>query len=339
MKLFKRKERPVSGKQLSAISNLKLQKNDTDSLTHGLTDSQTHRLTSYFSLIELITAMVVFTLIMAVMMGLFRSAQQSWTRSNERTTIFENANLAMDLISRDLQCAVYDAGDAGAQPVFPFWHVQPVTPTLNTREMLAFVSLTPTMPNDECTSRLCEIKYKLYYTTDNTGPNLGWLMRSVTGNRGAGGVENDKYTFQSNFEVETTENGDDDDLDGKTYAAFTIDYTASADFRKVIPYVTHLSFVCFDKNQAIIDPDTTGTADTEFPAMIKVTLSLLAKNAWIQWIERGGKPQKIYWSHNADKLHDDDPASAFRKKHERTFTKLIFLLDRDQSSMGEDLGE
>ena len=288
-----------------------------------------------FTLIELITAMSIFSVLMLVMMRFFSESQQAWTSSNQRSMIFENAQIAMDLISRDLQSAYYE-DELGSQ--VPFWHLSNVDTTNNAREMISFISTTPMRPNDNCTSNMCEIQYKLLYTETPTSNLAGWLMRSVTGNKNDAIADMDneyhaatnatgKHNYANNFNVGGT---------GVTNV-FTSDNSSSGDksgtphFSKVIPYVTNLSFLCFDSSNTLIPVDATGSADTEFPAMVKITLSLLDKNSWQKWIAMGGKPDKIYWDHVNNTLVDTaDLQSAFRKKHERTFTKFVFLRDMGQ---------
>ena len=284
-----------------------------------------------FTLIELITAMAVFTVLMLVMMRFFSSSQEAWTTSNQRSMIFENAQVAMDLISRDIQSAYYDV-ELGKQ--VPFWHLSQADTTHHVREMLSFISATPMRPNDDCTSNLCEVQYKLFYTTTTT-PDTGWLVRCVTGNKNDGAsaphpnlaaAVNTKYNYLNNFVV-----------GGSTGTnAFTSNYASSGDgsgtpyFSKVIPYVTNLSFLCFDSSNTLIPVDTAGATDTEFPVMVRITLSLLDKNSWNKWIAMGGEPDKIYWNHGLNTLVDTDPQADFRKKHERTFTKFVFLRDMRQ---------
>ena len=117
-----------------------------------------------FTLVELVTAMSVFTVIMLVMMSFFTAAQEAWTDSNARSMVYDNAKLAMDLITRDLQCAAYEENK------IPFWCAWPNDPTSpdaaweeHRNGVLAFVSATTCPPNTLCSSNLFEIKYQKYY--------------------------------------------------------------------------------------------------------------------------------------------------------------------------------
>lgn len=292
-----------------------------------------------FTLIELITAMSIFTVLMLVMMRFFSESQQAWTVSNQRSRIFENAQVAMDLISRDIQSAYYE--EKTALTGIPFWHLSKIDTTNGSREMLSFISATPIRPNEDCTSNMCEVQYKLFYVEKPTLPatysdtDVGWLMRCVTGNRNDGAADphpnpaavvNPKHNYDNNFNIASTGSANSFTSDNSSSG----DGTTSTHFSKVIPYVTNLSFLCFDSSNNLISVDTLGTADTQFPSMVKITLSLLDKNSWLKWIAMGGEPENIYWDHAANKLSDTDPQSEFRKKNERTFTKFVFLRDMGQ---------
>ena len=132
-------------------------------------------------------AMGVFAIIMLIMLAFFSSAQKAWTNCINRGQIYENARVAMDLISRDLQCTYYEVNR------IPFWnkgYTNCVDAAYN-QQMLAFVSatsippsLTSNFPNDNCRSKICKVKYQLYncnVSPTPTGIPEGWLLRSVTG--------------------------------------------------------------------------------------------------------------------------------------------------------------
>ena len=116
-------------------------------------------LKKHFTLIELMAAMGVFAIIMLIMLTFFSSAQKAWTSCINRGQIYENARIAMDLISRDLQCAYYE------KDKIPFWNKgytnYAVADAVYNQESLCFVSVTNVAP-DGCNSKICEIKYQLY---------------------------------------------------------------------------------------------------------------------------------------------------------------------------------
>ena len=261
-----------------------------------------------FTLLELITAMAIFAVLMGVMMKFFHEAQMAWTTSTQRSLVYDNARIAMDLITRDLQAAYYK------KDVTPFWQ-KGVTGAgwgAYRNDLLAFVSATP-IPQEHSTTPYNEVIYQLYYASSSTDPNAGWLMRSVTGNKTDATTVNSKYNYQGNFNVSANTATD----------AFTVGGTSNEDFVKVIPNVTNLTFTCFRKDGTTISPAPAGP--TDFPYIVKVELTLLDNNSWKRWLAYGATPNQG--------SEDSDTAAAreLRLGRERTFTKFIFLGERGQS--------
>ena len=249
--------------------------------------------------------------------------------------MFENSRIALDLITRDIQCIYYGSDSA------PFWHwksdPKPAPWGQYRNEFIAFVSATSLPPNDDCTSDLCELKYQLYYATNPGDGNAGWLRRSVTGNKTSSG-DNLKWNFNNNYDDVPGPNflaGYKSNTDGGIpYAAFTANSSSNEGYQKVIPYVTNFEIECYNRDGNIITPDTqtstaavstsvqptTLPAGMEFPYSIQIKLSLLNKNTWEKWITIDPT-----WS-------DGESTDAYnlRRKYERTFTKTILIGDRGQ---------
>ncbi len=285
----------------------------------------------FFTLIELIAVMAIFIVIVAIVMGLYNTAHKATSATNEHTMTFENAKIALDLMTKELQCIYYE------NDTIPFWwhklddkHSETAW-NVYRNELLAFITATSYKPNENCTTKLCEVKYQLYYTNDGTNSNAGWLRRSVTGNKlstyDALGYpkDNPKWNYYNNLTVGYTTNtmvGTDTPI-----ASFTANSMSSENFQKVIPYVTDLTFDCFDETGASILPDnsTAITSDdcssTELPFSIELTLKVMDKNSWQKWLNIGGDPSLG---------NEESKAEDFRKKHERTFKKTILIGNRGQ---------
>lgn len=290
-----------------------------------------------FTLIELITAMAIFSVLMVIMMKFFNEAQKAWTMSAERAEIYDNGRIAMGLIAKDLQSAVY------TQDQTPFWHcnLSSGETDTGTKEMFAFVSATSLRPNSYC-SPSCEIKYKLFYAENNNDP-AGWLMRSTTGDFNDDNSDNvynastnatGRWNYVSNFSVGKTGVTNvftrNNDSGGDKTATYD-----SGDFVKIIPYVTSLRFDCYDKNNGYLAPDTAGssgdisqTTGGTFPSMVKITLKLLDKNSWNKWIAMGATPNQALDDSDATADPNDFDPADFRKSKERTFTKIVFLKNK-----------
>jgi len=278
-----------------------------------------------FTLIELIVSMAIFSIMLLILVSFFNDAQRAWTGSAARAEVYENARIALDLITRDLQCAYYSEDET------PFWHVDGRAAGFSNEfqnELLAFVAVVD--PPSAATTKICEVKYQLYYTATPTDANAGWLRRSVTGNDIA------KWNYTSNFTVDETGAG----------KAFSANDDSSDTLRKVIPRVVNIEFHCFDQDGAMdedeiedgsnftVNIDDSGLVPTKFPYSIMVKLTLLDKAAWKKWIALGGEPHNIYYDYASDTIVDNESvvaAKEYRKKHERVFSKTIYLGGRGQN--------
>ena len=211
---------------------------------------------SFFTIIELIAAMAVFAVIMLVMMKFFGSAQKAWTGSAAKSQIFEDAKLAMEMMSRDLQSAIY---------------VQNITPFANYsgEDRIALISATSMKQNDKCLPT-SEVQYKL-------DPSDGFLYRSVIGNKNDDGSDN---TYSSANPAGT--------FNYMAWPSPISDPFNDADWHEVIPYVTELEFKTYRMNGSVLEPILESDTDfTNFPKMVIIKMSLIDKNSYLKWQESG----------------------------------------------------
>ncbi len=288
----------------------------------------------YFTLVELMVAMTVFSMVMLMVFMLFSSSMMVWRKSSQQNQIFENARMAMDLMARDLQCAYYEAGKT------PFWFKPATTYSVASDKQynnpsLCFVATTLVPPNPYCQSKTCEIKYQLYGMTFGTkNANDGWLLRSATGDSKSDETDN-LYNASTNptgtlryynFFIVRTRGG------APGTEVFTLDTGSSDVWENVIPYVTSLTFECNNRNGTVIpgyvpkatDATTQGTltnliANSPFPFSVKINLTLLDMDSWNIWMAKIGS-------------NTSEPAAAatFRKQRERQFSRMILIGERGQ---------
>ena len=282
-----------------------------------------------YSLLEISVAVGLLLLIMAAVFQFLSASTNAINKTDSKREVFENARIALDMISRDLESAYYGNGSA------PFWHHTKMKngewgPYSN--ELLAFVADAPILPNEECTDKRAEIKYQLNYETDLSSPDAGWIGRSISGNMLSDDTTDSDWNWEKNFTV-----GYKTQTDGKNipYAAFTADSSSSGAYQKLIPYVLDLSFVC----DTDIDPDKVIEADTgvsknyaesnsispnekcnptQFPSIVTIYITMMDKNSWNKWV-------------SLEKLPDKAAADSFRVDHEQTFSRTVYLEDRGQS--------
>lgn len=298
-----------------------------------------------FTLVELVVAMGVFAIIMFVLISFFSSTQKAWLLSSQKTETFENARIAMDLISRDLQCTYYVYART------PFWHkgfINPVTYPAwinHWGEGLYFISATSSPPNASCNSRLCEIAYQLYAGEDPSVSTTyeGWLTRSATGDMTDAPADNTyrpatdpspnvagRWGFDNNFTcnynnaIGVPPDGGALAFTGETAGDTAVTRTSCEAYRKIIPNVVQLHFTCYDRAGNELTPDTTGTTMTPLPYSVQVELTLLDGTSWAKWKQLGGTP------YNADLDIAIPAAHNLRINNQRVFTKTILLGERGQ---------
>ncbi|MCF7791656.1 MAG: hypothetical protein K9M56_06625 [Victivallales bacterium] len=271
----------------------------------------------FFTLVEIIVSLSIFSLLSATLISVYQTAFSATNSLMGRSVTFENTRITLDLITRDLQTAYYDSGKV------PFWHWKPdgkpASWGVYRNELLAFIASTGLKPNKNCKSSLCEVKYQLYYATNPKDSKNGWIRRSVTGDY-TSTKKNKRWNIYSDQKAGYTTDS------SEPVSTFTANSNSSEYYYRVMPYVTMFSFTCYDKKGNIIEPDKTISKEgdacsaTVFPFSVDVTIKTMDKESWNKWLDlfaEGDYP-------------DCEPvtASSFRKKHERTFTKTVYLGER-----------
>ncbi|MFZ2655982.1 MAG: prepilin-type N-terminal cleavage/methylation domain-containing protein [Victivallales bacterium] len=251
-----------------------------------------------FTLIELIAAMGVFAIIMVIVMSVFTAANRAWANCRDRGEVYENARVAMDLISRDIQCIYYEYRKV------PFYHSTTSGPNAN--EALFFTSATSIRPG-AATSKICEVAYS-FYNVDTSGCKAGHLIRSVTADNTPA-----KWNYYNTPALSKVFANSD-----ATYA-FTQDSTSKEAYNPVIPNVVSLSFNCLKRDGTLIVPAATPEM---FPYSIVVNLTLLDSGSWAKWIAKSGD--------TSNPAGDPPAAKTFREENQRKFSKTIIIGERNQ---------
>jgi prepilin-type N-terminal cleavage/methylation domain-containing protein len=259
-----------------------------------------------FTLLEMLVVIAIFSMISIVLTISFNAIHRATNISKSETELFQNANIAIDVMTRDLQCIYYENG------IIPFYHKGTsnyTTPNdIYNNDLICFVSSTP-LKSTNANTNVSEIKYQLYTTNDLSAPNAGWLRRSVTGDMISPTIKNPKWNFWSNQGYYDIADAD---------SAFTATNSSSEDYEKLIPYVTDLNFTCYSRNDSIISGDEEDSKT--FPFSVEIELKILDRVSWQKWT-------------SLDNDHSDDEsieAQTFRRKNERTFTKAIQVGNRGQ---------
>ncbi|MCF6175048.1 MAG: type II secretion system GspH family protein [Victivallaceae bacterium] len=244
-----------------------------------------------FTLIEMLTAMAIFMIISVIMMQFFNSAQQIIGSASQRNVVFSDARIAFDLITKDLQCTLFNnnngalPGSDKFQAIYPFlfqridavisnnyYHTDIYSAGI-TWDMLSFMATTE-IRADNSLSNICELRYSFVpagevFTNPDSGSVIedGWLIRSCTAdkwvNPGTGVSEtNPRYNFSENYLRSTAVDNDNrinkiwiDTSGAVPSATNAIQGSPSyVNFEKVIPYVYNLQFTCYEKDMTVITP-------------------------------------------------------------------------------------
>ena len=73
-----------------------------------------------YTIVEVMVAMGIFLIMMTIMMQFFTSAQKVWNASAKRNMIYADARVAMNLMTREIQCMLYDNDDTDGSDIYPF---------------------------------------------------------------------------------------------------------------------------------------------------------------------------------------------------------------------------
>lgn len=225
-----------------------------------------------FTLIELLVAMGVFALLMLALMTFFNSAQKLWTVSTNKMEMFENARIALDLISTDLQCAYYESNHN--DNMIYFGYPPPTSGVSGMTPKLAFTSLRTTPPNSKCKSRIAEIQYGVM---DNK------LYVNITGDFKTSGADNEAnwdFTDTSGATLSSTD-WNTAATPFKSYDDNIYDPVSKANpdgWKEIIPYVVDMTVSCADRDGNVIS-STYGTANPDkLPYMVKIDLTLIDRD-------------------------------------------------------------
>lgn len=263
-----------------------------------------------YSLIELLSAMTVFALLMVALMQFLVSAQKIWTGTNAKTEMFEDARIALNLISRDIQSAYYNSTYYGPCHATDSWNSDGGGSGTDSKfdriDFVAKLSEKPaysTSSSDKSSSNIAEVRY--WWCAKDSDTTKRWrLYRSVVGD--ALGTTKWNYSSCDNTNWDTIFPDSDANTDT---SAGTVNAAA------VIPYVVDFTITPLKATlsgsalEAITD-------QSAFPHAVVITISLLQRSDYEKWQRTGSNP---------------DNNHILVKNNKRTFSKIVLLGDRGQN--------
>jgi len=250
---------------------------------------------SRFTLIELLVAMAVLVVLMTILFQFLSQVQKAWTIGTANTRMYESARVVFDVLERDLQCAVASS-EKDAEIPFYLWDQDTTSwdqGDLKDQRLLSFVArVDPPGSNEEANANLCEIQYQLY-----TGPLAAqakhryYLRRAVVCDLTPAGVANSDWDFYGYWDPATAN------------WAKSVDDT---DIHRLVGGVSAVSFTCYKAGGGTIAAGDPGVR--ELPRAVLVSITLFD-----------------------EKLRDMPGLTGDEKRQEteRTFTKMIYLRNRN----------
>ncbi len=262
-----------------------------------------------FTLIEVLAAMAVFMVLVSVMMQFFTSARTLWLTSSRRTDLYTNASIALDMMARDLQCALYNNDDTiGLQGIYPFWfreYDQDTGVGTENVEELNFITSTD-LKTMAASSNICEVRYtyvkiegSLVQDDSSVDIPAGWLVRSCV----ADNLAASDYDFM-NYPYSTAGANRMTDI-----------WETTNKYKKVIPGVISLDFICYKDNSTTFTPMSgSDKYGTEFPQIVKIKLVLMDPDSWAKYNKIVGE--------------DAIGAAMIKRSASRTFSRTVYLGSR-----------
>jgi len=137
-----------------------------------------------FTMLELLVAMAVFSLLIVMLMGIVDSGTKLWRESENRVDAYRESRAAISMMERDLRNALamnntnYIRINAGAFPQLQEADVQKNT---NTASAMFFLAAQPASSQDLTANKsdVCEVGYFLAYGNSSAGPANSGLTKSM----------------------------------------------------------------------------------------------------------------------------------------------------------------
>ena len=277
-------------------------------------DRGRRRIRRAFTLMEIIVAMAVFTVMMTILLDFFIGTQKLWSGTDSKNELYADARVAMDLVSTTLQSAFYDHGST----MFLFG-------TANAKDDAVLFPVK--MPMDYGSEE------ELYYLS------LLW-NKEQSGNkeeatlylRTLGKKDSDEH-YKSLFAVTTDATSRANKADHlRSWLGYANGGTNPS--RKVVNGILSMKFRPIHASSGSVKFYTSGTLDSEtafnihgtgedvrelMPFGVQVSMQMLSKQHFQEWKTLGGTMAHMG---TAD---EPEAAKAFRLANTRQFDRIIYL--------------
>lgn len=202
-----------------------------------------------FTLLELLVAMAVFSLLIVLLMGMVDSGTKLWRENENRVDSYREARAAISMMERDLRNVLaknstnYLRFNAAAFPQLQEADVQKNT---NTASAVFFLSAQPASAQDLAANKgdICEVGYFLGYGNSSAGPVNSGISKSMNLYRyfrSSGGTFSNLTNGSSSLFTNVTITGAESDLLARNIKAFRLTPFHLNSAGNYVPYdaVTH----------------------------------------------------------------------------------------------------
>lgn len=202
---------------------------------------------SFFTLLEVLVSMGVFMLLMLALMQFFSAAQDVWSRTGSKTTLYDTARVVMETMAADLACAYYEP-DHGSD--FLFFKIDQSDP-----KQVVFAAQTE--------AGNAEIFYKY--------DNANWKLHRIE-------KKEEDQDFSSDVTWFTRS--------GKDWIA-DLDSIAAEDSNCVAENILDFSVKAYKKNNLAAAVSISSSAADKFPDVVIISMTLLADDVYETLTTRG----------------------------------------------------
>ena len=252
-----------------------------------------------FTLVELIVAMAVFSILLLLMLQFFSGAQRIWNGMEKRNEIYANARIAMDLITTHLQNTYSPNGSIVFFVDDPNTESSKIYFATRTGDQfpgngsLKFMTFQRFSENESGTNGEDQLRVAVYCDTDN---DFGCFFPPYGLNPSGTSEHISTYDDAVTHLRQKFTNNKSERLKDDEYSSAIADNVTSF---QIIPYKW---------NASSYSRETSTSAITEIPYMLEIKLSVLSPEDFARWKELPPASQ-------------DD----FRRENEYTFTRTVFL--------------
>ena len=289
-----------------------------------------------FTLVELLVAMSVFSLLLVLMMQFFSGAQKIWVSTEEKNNLYADARVAMDLIATFLQGTYFSQGGSGGNSAATDTHkgvpfviengtsekAEIYFPTQTQMDLIenageiVFVTFQrgETNSTTPANDRSNELRMAILSDSPDDNASVGDFSllfppyNSATTGVGFANRNAAETRIKELLQDKIKEKIDSYDPDKTEYHNQCIILLDNVTAFRIIPMKT-------EKFKSATSTDDKGEDDlSQIPFLVEIQLSLMDKKSYELWKELKDS--------NAER------AKEFRLQHEHTFSRTVYLGDR-----------